>query len=191
MTHLARPRISLALTTGSLAALLALSSVAPSFSQPLEQASPAPAAAVADVSAAPASSAAGAGLSASALTVSASSTSASAGRVAANRAPALLGSRYEWGSTGGGSYDCSGLTLSAWAAAGVTIPRVSRDQASSLTRVSRSDLQPGDLVFFDSPVSHVEMYVGDGELVGASGSKGRVSTSSLRYRSNIVGYGRP
>ncbi|MFI1866314.1 C40 family peptidase [Streptomyces jumonjinensis] len=78
-----------------------------------------------------------------------------------------LGKPYVWGATGPGSYDCSGLTQAAWRAAGVSLPRTSYAQISAGQRVSRSDLAPGDLVFFYSGVSHVGLYIGDGRMIHA------------------------
>ena len=82
-------------------------------------------------------------------------------------AEAQLGKPYVWGATGPNSYDCSGLTQAAWRAAGVEIPRVTWDQVNIGTRVSRDQLQPGDLVFYYSDISHVGMYVGDGMIIHA------------------------
>jgi cell wall-associated NlpC family hydrolase len=105
---------------------------------------------------------------------------------------AQVGKPYQWGGNGPASFDCSGLTRFAWNQAGVNLPRVSRDQYSATRRVSRGDLQPGDLVFYHSPISHVAMYIGGGRVVEApySGNTVRVSTTGLS-RSGIVGYGRP
>ena len=99
---------------------------------------------------------------------------------------------YRWGGSGPGSFDCSGLTSFAWAAADVNLPRSSRMQYNATTRISRSQLQPGDLVFYHSPVSHVAMYIGDGRVVEApnSGNNVRIRNDGLT-RSGVVGYGRP
>lgn len=78
-----------------------------------------------------------------------------------------IGKPYIWGSGGPEGYDCSGLTAAAFASAGVTLPRTSGAQASVGTPVSVSDLAPGDLVFFGSPIYHVGIYVGDGLMVHA------------------------
>jgi cell wall-associated NlpC family hydrolase len=77
-----------------------------------------------------------------------------------------LGKPYQWGATGPGSYDCSGLVQAAWASAGVTIPRVTYDQFAALPHVSVSALQPGDLLYYDGE-GHVSMYVGDGYIIDA------------------------
>jgi peptidoglycan DL-endopeptidase CwlO len=78
-----------------------------------------------------------------------------------------LGKPYVWGATGPDSFDCSGLTQAAYKAAGVTLPRTTYDQVNVGTRVSESDLQPGDLIFFYSDVSHVGLYIGNGEMIHA------------------------
>ncbi|BAU85541.1 NLP/P60 protein [Streptomyces laurentii] len=82
-------------------------------------------------------------------------------------ARAQIGKPYVWGATGPSSYDCSGLTQAAWRAAGVTLPRTTYTQINAGRRVSRSELAPGDLVFFYSGVSHVGLYIGDGRMIHA------------------------
>jgi cell wall-associated NlpC family hydrolase len=91
-----------------------------------------------------------------------------AAQVAVDRALAQQGKPYAWGATGPGSYDCSGLTWSAYKSAGVTLPRTSKAQSKAGVPVSRANLQPGDLVFFYSPVGHVGMYIGNGKMVHSS-----------------------
>ncbi len=78
-----------------------------------------------------------------------------------------LGKPYVWGATGPASYDCSGLTQAAYKAAGINLPRTTYDQVDVGTRVSEANLQPGDLIFFYSDVSHVGLYIGNGEMVHA------------------------
>ncbi|MER5733194.1 NlpC/P60 family protein [Streptomyces sp. NPDC002138] len=78
-----------------------------------------------------------------------------------------LGKPYVWGATGPGSFDCSGLTQAAWQAAGVSLPRTTYTQINAGHRVSRDQLAPGDLVFFYSGVSHVGLYVGNGQMIHA------------------------
>ncbi|WFB08928.1 NlpC/P60 family protein [Streptomyces sp. LX-29] len=78
-----------------------------------------------------------------------------------------LGKPYVWGATGPSGYDCSGLTQAAWRSAGVALPRTTYTQISAGRRVSRDQLAPGDLVFFYSGVSHVGLYVGDGQMIHA------------------------
>jgi cell wall-associated NlpC family hydrolase len=87
--------------------------------------------------------------------------------VAVRTAYAQLGDPYRWGASGPSSFDCSGLTSFAWRAAGVSLPHSSSAQYSSGRRVARSDLRPGDLVFFYSPISHVGIYVGGGRMIDA------------------------
>ncbi|GAA3849829.1 NlpC/P60 family protein [Streptomyces sedi] len=78
-----------------------------------------------------------------------------------------LGKPYVWGATGPNSYDCSGLTQAAWRAAGVEIPRVTWDQVNIGTTIPRDQIQPGDLIFFYDDISHVGLYVGDGQMIHA------------------------
>ncbi|MET3986755.1 NlpC/P60 family protein [Streptomyces sp. PvR034] len=78
-----------------------------------------------------------------------------------------LGKPYVWGATGPGSFDCSGLTQAAWKAAGVSLPRTTYTQINAGHRVSRDQLAPGDLVFFYSGISHVGLYIGNGQMIHA------------------------
>ncbi|MEU8791987.1 NlpC/P60 family protein [Streptomyces sp. NPDC048643] len=78
-----------------------------------------------------------------------------------------LGSPYVWGATGPNAFDCSGLTQAAYRSAGVSLPRTTYAQINAGQRISRSELQPGDLVFFYSGISHVGIYVGDGQMIHA------------------------
>ena len=87
--------------------------------------------------------------------------------IAVKTALAHVGDPYVWGSTGPNGFDCSGLTSYAWAAAGVALPHSSLAQFGMGQAVSRSQLQPGDLVFFYTPVSHVGLYIGHGMMVHA------------------------
>jgi peptidoglycan DL-endopeptidase CwlO len=117
-------------------------------------------------------------------------------QVAVDTALAQVGKPYQWGGSGPNSFDCSGLTSFAWRAAGVEITRTSRSQWAATKRVSRGDLQPGDLVFYSrsgpESIGHVAMYIGGGRVVEASraGVPVRVSSTGLS-RSDILGYGRP
>ncbi len=88
-------------------------------------------------------------------------------QIAVDTALAQIGKPYVYGAAGPDAFDCSGLTMYAWAAAGVSIPHSAALQASSGTPVSISDLRPGDLVFYYSPISHVAMYIGHGQVVHA------------------------
>ncbi|UUN28699.1 C40 family peptidase [Streptomyces sp. FIT100] len=78
-----------------------------------------------------------------------------------------LGKPYVWGATGPSSYDCSGLTQAAWRSAGVSLPRTTYTQINAGRSVPRSQLAPGDLVFFYSGVSHVGLYIGAGQMIHA------------------------
>jgi cell wall-associated NlpC family hydrolase len=78
-----------------------------------------------------------------------------------------LGSPYVWGATGPNAFDCSGLVQAAYSSAGVSLPRTTYAQINAGQRVSRSELRPGDLVFFYSGISHVGIYVGDGQMIHA------------------------
>jgi cell wall-associated NlpC family hydrolase len=94
--------------------------------------------------------------------------SSEAAQVAVDTALAQIGDPYVWAAGGPNAFDCSGLTQYAYAAAGVRLPHSSKAQSTMGTAVSRSELQPGDLVFFRSPVSHVGMYIGGGKMVHAA-----------------------
>lgn len=78
-----------------------------------------------------------------------------------------LGSPYVWGATGPDAFDCSGLIQAAYRSAGLSLPRTTYAQIGAGQRVSRSELLPGDLVFFYSGISHVGMYVGNGQMIHA------------------------
>ena len=78
-----------------------------------------------------------------------------------------VGGTYSYGAAGPSAFDCSGLTMAAWATQGVSLPHSSSGQMSSGKQVSEGELQPGDLVFYYSPVSHVGIYVGGGQVVSA------------------------
>ncbi|MBP2049522.1 cell wall-associated NlpC family hydrolase [Streptomyces griseochromogenes] len=78
-----------------------------------------------------------------------------------------LGSPYVWGATGPNAFDCSGLAQAAYRSAGISLPRTTYAQINAGRRVSRSELQPGDLVFFYAGISHVGIYVGDGQMIHA------------------------
>jgi peptidoglycan DL-endopeptidase CwlO len=103
----------------------------------------------------------------------------SAAQVAIDMAMAQRGKPYVWAGSGPGSFDCSGLTAYAFAAAGVSLPHSSRMQSQMGQSVSRDALQPGDLVFFYSPVSHVGIYIGNGQMVHAPSSGDVVKVAPL------------
>lgn len=113
-----------------------------------------------------------------------------AGRKAVEFATAQLGKPYEWGAEGPKSYDCSGLTSQAWAAAGHPVPRTSQEQWKRLARVDIKEMRPGDLIVYNSDASHVAMYVGDGKIVHAP-RPGRTVTLAGAGSMPILGVVRP
>jgi cell wall-associated NlpC family hydrolase len=92
--------------------------------------------------------------------------------------------------TPGVGFDCSGLTSWAWAQAGVSLPHQSAQQYASTAHVPASAAQPGDLIFYYSPISHVGLYLGGGMMVHAPNSGSVVKTTSVNW-GNVVGVGRP
>jgi cell wall-associated NlpC family hydrolase len=101
-----------------------------------------------------------------------------------------LGKPYEWGAEGPRTYDCSGLTSEAWAAAGVTVPRTSQEQWARLPRVPLTELRPGDLVIYHPDATHVAMYAGDGQVVHAPRTGEKVKLSPIASNP-ILGAVRP
>lgn len=101
-----------------------------------------------------------------------------------------LGSPYEWAAAGPDRFDCSGLTMWAWARGGVSLPHSSQAQYDSLRHVSQSDVEPGDLVFFGSPIHHVGIYIGGGRMISAPHT-GDVVKIQDAFRSDYVGAARP
>ncbi|MBO0827321.1 MAG: C40 family peptidase [Streptosporangiales bacterium] len=110
-------------------------------------------------------------------------------------AQAQIGKPYEWGADGPDSFDCSGLTMMAWKQAGVSLPHSSQLQYSEGgPHVSKSQLRPGDLVFFYQPISHVALYVGNGRMITAPQTGENVKYADLGssyYQSNYTGAVRP
>jgi cell wall-associated NlpC family hydrolase len=101
---------------------------------------------------------------------------------AAKAAMKMLGKPYRYGAEGPSSFDCSGLTSWAFQQIGVTLPRSSSQQARVGTPVSRDQLQPGDLVFFYKPVSHVGIYVGNNMMINAPQTGDVVKYSNISSR---------
>jgi cell wall-associated NlpC family hydrolase len=97
-----------------------------------------------------------------------------------------LGKPYQWAAAGPDSFDCSGLTMWAWARAGVSLPHSSRAQFDMGSHVSSNELQPGDLVFFGSPIHHVGIYVGNGDMINAP-QTGDVVRIAPAMRDDYVG----
>jgi len=105
-------------------------------------------------------------------------------------AMAQVGKAYVFGAAGPSAFDCSGLTMRAWGAAGVALPHSSAAQYSSGRHIAASDLQPGDLVFYYHPISHVGMYIGNGMIVNAENPSVGVKVTGL-YSMPYVGAVRP
>ncbi|MFF2192806.1 NlpC/P60 family protein [Streptomyces sp. NPDC058157] len=103
------------------------------------------------------------------------------GRAGAALAAAITqeGDAYHMGDTGPNSWDCSGLTQWAYAQAGVSISRTTYTQVNDGTRIGRSELQPGDLVFFYSDLHHVGLYAGNGQVFHASNPTGGVRYEAM------------
>jgi cell wall-associated NlpC family hydrolase len=103
---------------------------------------------------------------------------------------AQIGKPYRWGATGPDAFDCSGFTMMAWAQAGVSLPHSSRAQIGIGRQVTKGELQPGDLIFRYSPISHVSLYVGNGQQIAATHTGSTVKLQSA-FQGEIVGFSRP
>ncbi|HEY3810838.1 MAG TPA: C40 family peptidase [Acidimicrobiales bacterium] len=116
---------------------------------------------------------------------------ASGSATAVHYAYAQLGKPYQWAGAGPGSFDCSGLTMMAWEAAGVYLPHLAQDQYNLTRRIPLSDVLPGDLIFFGTPddVYHVGISIGGGEMIDAPATGQVVSISSI-YWADLLGAGR-
>lgn len=112
------------------------------------------------------------------------------GRKAVKFATAQMGKAYEWAAEGPDTFDCSGITSAAWAAAGVPIPRTSQQQWAQLPHVDVKDMRPGDLIVYFADASHIAMYVGDGAMVHAP-RPGRTVTIAGAGSMPILGVVRP
>ena len=98
---------------------------------------------------------------------------------AMQKALGKVGSPYRYGAAGPNAFDCSGLVTWAFKNSGKSLPRTSSAMSRVGTPVSKSALQPGDLVFFYKPVSHVGIYIGNGKIVHASSRKSPVKVSDM------------
>jgi len=106
-------------------------------------------------------------------------------------AQSVLGVRYTWGGASPSSgFDCSGLVMWAWEHGGVSLPHSSAAMYSSSRRIPLSEMQPGDLVFYGSPVHHVALYIGGGQIIHAPHTGSYVQVASVYYWSDVVGAGR-
>ena len=106
---------------------------------------------------------------------------------------AQLGKPYQWGATGPGSYDCSGLVQAAWAAAGVSLPRDTYQQWAALPHIATAAIEPGDLLYYDG-IGHVAMYVGGGYIIDAPQTGMDVQKIPMNtgwYAATLVGAARP
>ena len=113
---------------------------------------------------------------------------------ALQRAMELIGSPYRYGGTTEKGFDCAGLVLHAYAAAGIELPRTAALQFSRGEALTRDELRPGDLVFFRDTyrrgISHVGIYIGAGRFVHAASSRRQVTTDRLDnayFRTRFVG----
>jgi peptidoglycan DL-endopeptidase CwlO len=109
-----------------------------------------------------------------------------------NRAFQYLGTPYVYGANGPRAFDCSGFTKYVYASFGISIPRTSQQQSKFGLGVTRSNLRPGDLVFFntDSYASHVGIYIGGGQFIHASSGSRKVTVSELGsnyYNGRFIG----
>jgi peptidoglycan DL-endopeptidase CwlO len=112
------------------------------------------------------------------------------GYKAADFACKQAGKPYVWDAAGPSSYDCSGLTMTAWAQVGIYLPHNAAAQSYSMMHVSRANLAIGDLVFYYSDISHVAIYVGDGHIMAAPAPGDVVRMQSIDT-GPIYGFGRP
>jgi peptidoglycan DL-endopeptidase CwlO len=112
-------------------------------------------------------------------TTSATTTAAATNSSAMSHAMGKIGAPYRWGAEGPNAFDCSGLVQWSFENVGVDLPRTSRAMSKVGTPVAESQLRPGDLVFFYQPVSHVGIYIGDGQIVHASNSSDPVKVSDI------------
>ena len=113
-----------------------------------------------------------------------------AASVAVHAAEAELNKPYQFAAAGPDTFDCSGLTMFAWARAGVSMAHFAATQYTEFPHVPISQLAPGDLVFYGSPIHHVGMYVGNGMMINAPHTGAFVSYASI-YRSDFAGASRP
>lgn len=102
-----------------------------------------------------------------------------------------LGKPYKWGAAGPSSFDCSGLTMMSWNAAGISLPHNAASQwkSSHVSHISRAQLAPGDLVFY-SGLSHVGIYIGNNQIIHAPTTGKNVQIAPVDKGSTIYGFGR-
>ena len=129
--------------------------------------------------------------SASSTSASSPSRPATPGDTAVAEAKKYLGTPYRRGGASHAGVDCSGLTMLAWRAAGVSLPHSSSAQHRDTRSVPLSELQPGDLVFYYRGLSHVAIYIGDGQVIQALHTGTRVAVYSIDYAGQPVAASRP
>ena len=109
-------------------------------------------------------------------------------------AKSKLGIKYKWGGNGPYAYDCSGFTKEVFQKNGITLPRVSKNQAKVGKKISKRNLKKGDLVFFDDKesfaVSHVGIYLGHGKFIHASKFHKKIVISPFREYRRFFKWGR-
>ena len=116
-----------------------------------------------------------------------SSTEFTAVATAAVVLPVVMVARMWGGASPETGFDCSGFTMWSWAHAGVSLPHSSAAQYAALPHVAREDLQPGDLLFFYSPISHVAMYIGNQQMIEAYDAATPVRVTAVRFGTDYWG----
>lgn len=109
--------------------------------------------------------------------------------VAVRYAFSKLGDKYVYATAGPNTFDCSGLTMAAWKAAGKSLPHNAASQYHTVAHISKSALAPGDLVFYNG-LGHVAIYVGGGMVIHAPNSRTVVKEVPLAQAGTVYGYGR-
>jgi len=111
--------------------------------------------------------------------------------IAVNAAMGQLGVAYRFAAESPGvAFDCSGLTKYAWGQAGVYLPHQSGAQYGSIPHITQGEIQPGDLIFYKSPIGHVAIYIGGGSMIHAPATGDVVKVSPVNW-AKVVGIGRP
>ena len=106
-------------------------------------------------------------------------------------AQSVMGTPYRWaGASPSTGFDCSGLTMWAWARGGRSLPHSSSAQFAATQRISLDQLQPGDLVFFNNPISHVGLYIGGGQMIHSPHTGDVVKISPITRMGKLVRAGR-
>ncbi len=106
-------------------------------------------------------------------------------------AQSVMGTPYKWaGASPSTGFDCSGLTMWAWARAGKSLPHSSSAQYAATQRISLDQLQPGDLVFFNNPISHVGLYIGGGQMIHSPHTGDVVKVAPISRMGSVVRAGR-